>query len=72
MDMQSLEKTLNVLILPKQARDDAAISLFSLQETEKDLEETGKFNKKNADQIRLQLSKLNRLSSGQTHEQSDE
>ena len=47
--MHDLEQTLNVLILPKQARDDAAISLFSLQETEKDLEETGKFNKKNAD-----------------------
>ena len=73
-DMRSLEQTLKVVILPKQAKDDAAISLFNLQETEKDLEETGKFNKRNSEQIRLQLTKMNRLGSGQTEEkyQSDD
>ena len=48
-------------ILPDQARKDEAISLFSPDEAERDLQENGKFNKRNAEVIRKELTRLNRL-----------
>ena len=50
-------------ILPDQARNDTAISLFSPEEAELDLQENGKFNKRNAEVIRKELARLNRIKS---------
>lgn len=48
-------------ILPDQARKDEAITLFSPEEAELDLQENGKFNKRNAEVIRKELARLNRI-----------
>ena len=48
-------------ILPDQARKDEAITLFSPEEAERDLQENGKFNKRNAEVIRKELARLNRI-----------
>ena len=60
-------------ILPDQARNDTAISLFSPEEAEIDLQENGKFNKRNAEVIRKELARLNRINpTGElSHEESN-
>ena len=50
-------------ILPNEARKDENISLFSPEEAEHDLQENGKFNKRNAEVIRKELARLNRIKS---------
>ena len=51
-DMIDHENLFNIQILPDQARNDSDISLLTLEETEQDLKDTGKFNKRNAELLR--------------------
>ena len=51
-DIYDFEQRFNMKILPEQARRDEAISLFTPEEAERDLQENGKFNKRNAEVIR--------------------
>ena len=62
-DILDFELRFNMKILPELARNDEAISLFSPEEAERDLEENGKFNKRNAEVIRKELARLNRIKS---------
>lgn len=60
-DILDFELRFNMKILPDQARKDEAITLFSPEEAELDLQENGKFNKRNAEVIRKELARLNRI-----------
>lgn len=60
-DIYEFEQRFNIKILPDQARSDATISLFSPEEAEQDLQENGKFNRRNAEVIRKELTRLNRI-----------
>ena len=62
-DILDFELRFNMKILPNEARKDENISLFSPEEAEHDLQENGKFNKRNAEVIRKELARLNRIKS---------
>ena len=51
-DMIDQENLFNIQVLPDKARNDSDISLLTLEETEQDLKDTGKFNKRNTELLR--------------------
>lgn len=71
-DIYEFEQRFNIKILPDQARSDATISLFSPEEAEQDLQENGKFNRRNAEVIRKELTRLNRIKPSGDDAQKDD
>ena len=61
--MLCMEQLHNVKILPESARNSESITLFTAQESELDLQEIGKFNKRSADHVRVELKRLQKLES---------